>query len=67
MPWQKDGLFFKSAGNVHPSFKTPYTSLIIQGIWSCILVLSGTFDQLTDMLIFASFIFMEPAHSGYLF
>jgi APA family basic amino acid/polyamine antiporter len=60
----KDGLFFKSAGNVHPSFKTPYTSLIIQGIWSCILVLSGTFDQLTDMLIFASFIFYGAGAFG---
>ncbi|HAY32824.1 MAG TPA: amino acid permease [Ignavibacteria bacterium] len=60
----RDKLFFKSAGNVHPSFKTPYTSLVIQGIWSCILVLSGTFDQLTDMVIFASFIFYGAGAFG---
>lgn len=60
----KDHLFFKSAGNVHPKFKTPYTSLIIQGIWSCLLVMSGTFDQLTDMLIFASFIFYGAGAFG---
>lgn len=60
----KDHLFFRSAGNVHPVFKTPYTSLIIQGIWSCLLVLSGTFDQLTDMLIFASFIFYGAGAYG---
>ncbi|MBK8981178.1 MAG: amino acid permease [Ignavibacteria bacterium] len=60
----RDKLFFKSAGNVHPSFKTPYTSLVIQGIWSCMLVLSGTFDQLTDMVIFASFIFYGAGAFG---
>jgi len=59
-----DNLFFKSAGNIHPKFKTPYTSLIMQGIWSCMLVLSGTFDQLTDMLIFASFIFYGAGAFG---
>ncbi|MBV6399222.1 MAG: Serine/threonine exchanger SteT [Ignavibacteria bacterium] len=60
----KDNLFFKSAGNVHDKFKTPCTSLIIQGTWSCLLVLSGTFDQLTDMLIFASFIFYGAGAFG---
>jgi len=60
----KDNLFFKSAGNVHPKFKTPYTSLLIQGLWSSLLVLSGTFDQLTDMLIFASFIFYGAGALG---
>lgn len=60
----RDKLFFKSAGNCHPKFKTPSTSLIIQGIWSSLLVLSGTFDQLTDMLIFASFIFYGAGAFG---
>lgn len=60
----KDNLFFKSAGNIHPKFKTPYTSLLIQGLWSALLVLSGTFDQLTDMLIFASFIFYGAGALG---
>lgn len=47
----KQGLFFRSIGTVHPIFKTPSKALIIQGIWSSILVFSGTFDTLTDMLI----------------
>lgn len=53
----KKGLFFKSAAFVHPKFKVPTKSLIIFAIWSCVLVFSGTFDQLTDMLVFAQFIF----------
>ncbi len=53
----KDNLFFKYASTCHKKFKTPSSSLIIQGIWSSALVLSGSFDQLTDMLMFSNFIF----------
>lgn len=60
----KDNLFFNSAGHVQPKYKTPSTSLLMQGAWSCLLVLSGTFDQLTDMLIFASFIFYGAGALG---
>ncbi len=52
-----DGLFFRYLGQIHPRFKTPARSLMIQGIWASLLVFSGTFDQLTDMLIFVSWIF----------
>lgn len=60
----RDRLFFKSAAKVHPKFRTPYTSLLIQGAWASVLTLSGTFDQLTDMLIFASFIFYGAGALG---
>jgi len=53
----RDGLFPKRIGDVHHRFHTPVRSLFIQGIWTSLLVLSGTFDQLTDMLIFVSWIF----------
>ena len=51
------GLFFKKAATVHPGNNTPSKSLIYQCIWACILVFSGSFDLLTDLLIFAAFIF----------
>lgn len=53
----KEGYFFKLFSHVHKRFKTPYISLMGQMIWACLLIISGTFDQLTDMLVFASFIF----------
>ncbi|MDD5372931.1 MAG: amino acid permease [Sulfurimonas sp.] len=53
----KEGYFFKPFLHVHKRFHTPHISLIGQMIWACLLVISGTFDQLTDMLIFAAFIF----------
>ena len=53
----KDKLFFLNAGKHHSKYRTPHVSLLIQCLWSCILVMSGSFDQLTDMLLFAAFIF----------
>ena len=49
--------FFRKAANVHPTYRTPYVSLLYTMIWSSILVISGTFDMLTDMVIFAGFLF----------
>ena len=57
----KEKLFFKKLQNVHPRYHTPGPSLIVQGIWTSVLILSGTFDQLTDMLIFVSWIFYAAA------
>ncbi len=53
----KKGFFFKKAALTHPKNKTPYNSLKYQCIWACILVFSGSFDMLTDMLIITGFIF----------
>src|SRR5215510_1309967 len=33
----KDGLFFKAVGSVNPKYKTPAVSLVVQGIWTCLL------------------------------
>jgi APA family basic amino acid/polyamine antiporter len=53
----RSNMFFKKLGEIHPKFGTPHTSLIAQGVWSCVLVLSGTFDTITDYVIFAAWLF----------
>lgn len=53
----RDHLFFKPIGKVHPKFGTPHVSLVIQGLWSCVLVLSGSFDTISDYVIFAAWLF----------
>ncbi len=53
----RDGLFFKPFGQVHSSSRVPVLCLLVQGAWASLLGLSGTFDQLTDCLLFASWIF----------
>lgn len=56
-------LFFKGLGKLN-SKNVPSNSLLLQGIWASVLVLSGTFDQLTDMLIFAVYIFYGATATG---
>jgi len=59
----KDKLFFSGIGKLNKA-NVPSNSLLWQGIWASVLVLSGTFDQLTDMIIFAVFIFYGATSLG---
>ncbi|HLX91651.1 MAG TPA: amino acid permease [Puia sp.] len=58
-----EGLFFSPVRHLNRK-QVPYFSLWYQGIWGSVLVLSGTFDQLTDMVIFAVFIFYGATALG---
>ncbi|MHC2991217.1 amino acid permease [Pontibacter sp. HJ8] len=59
----REGLFFPKAAELNQA-QVPANSLRYQSIWACLLVLSGTFDQLTDMIIFAVFIFYGATTLG---
>ncbi len=59
----RDRLFFSAIGKLNKT-NVPGNSLLWQGIWASVLVLSGTFDQLTDMIIFAVFIFYGATSLG---
>lgn len=52
----KDRLFFTWAGREHPRFHTPGNALWLHGIWSSLLIISGSFDMLADMFTFVSWI-----------
>lgn len=60
----RDGLFFKGIERLHPRTGTPVRALLLQGFWAIVLVFSGSFDPLTDMLIFAAFIFYGMGAAG---
>ena len=53
----RDGLFFEKVGAVHPRFKTPGFSLVLQAIWASLLALTGTFEQLFTFAMFAGILF----------
>jgi len=59
----REGLFFAPVAKLNKA-QAPANSLIYQGVWACLLVLSGTFDQLTDMIIFAVFIYYGATTLG---
>jgi APA family basic amino acid/polyamine antiporter len=59
----QEGMFFKPVAKLNKA-RTPVNSIWYQSVWACILVLSGTFDQLTDMIIFAVFIYYGATTLG---
>jgi APA family basic amino acid/polyamine antiporter len=56
-------MFPATLGEAHPRFHTPAASLLAQAAWSIALLFSGTFDTLTDTLIFVSW-FFYAANAG---
>jgi len=62
----KERLFLQYAGRVHPTHGTPANAIILQGVWAVVLIWWGTFDDLTDLLIFAAFIFYGATALGVL-
>jgi APA family basic amino acid/polyamine antiporter len=53
----RDGMFVRAAARVHPRFHTPATAIVAQGVWSSVLVLSGTQQDLVDYTGFAVVLF----------
>jgi len=60
----RDGVFFASAANVHPTYKTPAVAIVAQAIWATLLVLSGSADTLTTYTGFAVVLFAGVAVSA---
>jgi basic amino acid/polyamine antiporter, APA family len=59
----REGLFFKNAGKLN-RHAAPANSLLIQCIWASLLVFSGSFDQLSNMMIFVVFVFYGATATG---
>jgi APA family basic amino acid/polyamine antiporter len=53
----KDGLFFRKVAKLHPRYKTPAVSLMVQMVWTCVLCISGSYGQLLDYITFAILVF----------
>jgi len=60
----RDGIFFKIADGIHPKFRTPARALIFQGVLAGVMALTGTFEELTNLFIFAAWIFFGFAVIG---
>jgi APA family basic amino acid/polyamine antiporter len=59
-----EGLFFKWAGQINSKNGTPGNALILHALWSILCALSGSFDMLADMFVFASWIFYALSAAG---
>lgn len=54
----RDGVFFQFAERIHPSFHTPSGALIVLGSIATVLTLTGTFEELYSLFVFAVWIFL---------
>ncbi len=52
----RDGFFFRPFRSVHPRFRTPSSAILLLGLWSSVVLLSGQYDQLLTLVIFPSWI-----------
>jgi APA family basic amino acid/polyamine antiporter len=57
LPMAEDGSFFPFAARIHPRYRTPSASLVIQGVWAVILTFSGSYEQLYTYVVFAVVLF----------
>ncbi len=53
----RDGLLFRWLGEIHPKFHTPHRAILLQAIWSSILVGTGTYRALFTRVIYTEWIF----------
>jgi APA family basic amino acid/polyamine antiporter len=59
-----DGLLFKWMGAVHPRHRTPAAAIAAQGVWSSILVLTGTYGVIVSRVVYTEWIFFGALALG---
>jgi APA family basic amino acid/polyamine antiporter len=52
-----DGLLFRWIGGVHPTYRTPHRAIVLQAVWSSVLVLTGTYRVLFTRVVYTEWIF----------
>jgi APA family basic amino acid/polyamine antiporter len=52
----RNGLFYRKSEEVHKKFQTPHIALILQGVWSIILLVTGSFDLIVSMYVFVNWV-----------
>jgi APA family basic amino acid/polyamine antiporter len=53
----RDGLLFRRFAELHPRFRTPHQAIVLQGVWSSVLVLTGTYRALFVRVIYTEWLF----------
>jgi APA family basic amino acid/polyamine antiporter len=52
-----DGVFLSAASRVHPRYRTPHVAIVVLTVWSMVLALSGSYEQLFTYVMFSSILF----------
>ena len=62
----RDGLLFRWVGAVHPRFRTPHRAIVLQAVWSCVLVATGTYRALFTRVVYTEWFFFGAMAVGLL-
>ena len=60
----QDGVIFPSLATIHPRFQTPHRAIVMQGVWACILVLTGSYRVLVARVVYTEWIFFAAMAIG---
>jgi APA family basic amino acid/polyamine antiporter len=53
----RDGLLFRWVAGIHDKYRTPHRAILLQAVWSSVLVLSGTYRVLFTRVVYTEWIF----------
>ena len=62
----RDGLLFQRLGEIHPRFQTPHRAILLQAVWSSVLVATGSFRVLFTRVVYTEWIFFALMAIGLL-
>lgn len=53
----RDGLMFRWAAAIHPAYRTPHRAIVLQAVWACVLVGTGSYRMLFTRVVYTEWIF----------
>lgn len=62
----EEGLAFRWLGREHRRFRTPHLAIVLQALWSCALVATGTYRALFTRVVYTEWIFFALMTLGLL-
>jgi len=60
----RDGRLFRSLGVLHPTWRTPHRAIVLQALWSAVLVATGTYRALVSRVIYTEWLFFAALAVG---
>ncbi len=60
----QDGLAFRWLGAIHPRYQTPHSAILLQAVWSSVLVATGTYRGLFTRVIYTEWLFFAVMTLG---
>jgi APA family basic amino acid/polyamine antiporter len=60
----QEGLAFRWLGKIHPDRRTPHRALLLQAVWSCALVATGTYRELFTRVVYTEWLFFALMAAG---